>query len=228
MVECGADLDQGFVRCVEGRIEGDRPLPEELDCRSRGKRAERITTLGTEVERLTARDDHAQARAALNEPPHLLAGLGNLLEVVQHEDGAFPGDLVDGVCRRTNGGGDGRLDERRIAQRRKVDEPDAVECIRCDLFGDLHCEPGLAHAARAGDRDEPRALGAQQAQHVRQFLVPPHERARLRGQICLVERAQWCKLLLAELEETDGTSEVLEPVLTKVAQVGRNEVARRL
>ena len=64
-------------------------------------------------------------------------------------------------------------DEPSVGQRGQLDPPDAVVdgLVLDQLPGDLLGQPRLAHTARAGERDEPRATG-QQAEHRPGFVRP--------------------------------------------------------
>ena len=69
--------------------------------------------------------------------------------------------------------GDGLRDARRVAERRQLDEPDAVQVRLCGLARDLERKARLSDAARAGQRHEPM-LG-HVAEHQRAVVLAADE-----------------------------------------------------
>ena len=77
-------------------------------------------------------------------------------------------------------------------------------------------EPGLARAARAGERDD--AIRLEQRQHLPELSFSAHERRRLHGEVRLVDASQRRELAVVELVEPFRSREVFEPVQAEVAQ----------
>jgi hypothetical protein len=78
---------------------------------------------------------------------------------------------------------DRRRQQRRIADRRRVDEDGAVTQLRAELGRGGEREPRLARPARAGERDQPHVLTPQQACDGRHREPPADERRRRRRQV---------------------------------------------
>jgi hypothetical protein len=110
---------------------------------------------------------------------------GEVLAVVDDEQQPPVADLLDeGVERRLGGVvvqaqrvGGGQRDERRVVQPGQVDEAHAVREGPPDPGRDARGEPGLADAARPGQRHQPCA--GQQLASVGQFATPVDEAGRL-------------------------------------------------
>ena len=97
-----------------------------------------------------------------------------------------------GRLAHAQGRGDGRLHQRRVAQRGEVDEPDAVRVAVSDVTRDRQREARLAAAARAGQGDDAALdeIGAD-----RLDLLRPTDEARdlarqVRGDVERPERAR--------------------------------------
>ena len=92
--------------------------------------------------------------------------------------------------------------------------------LRADeLGGDLERESRLASAAGPGERQQARAVG-EHGDELRELALPADERARGEGQVGRVERAERREVAVAELVQALGVDEILEPVLSEVANRG--------
>jgi hypothetical protein len=115
----------------------------------------------------------------------------------------------------------------------------AIGEVALDRPPRLQREPGLAHAARAGEREQPGAAGTEAVgDRVHVVLAPdrpvrrgrqpvrPTRSARQRGQRWEVRR----QIADDKLEEGRGAIEVLEPMLTEIPErdVGRQLVGDQL
>ena len=119
--------------------------------------------------------------------------------------------------------------ERRIAKRRERDPPDAVGQVLGQLGRGLERQTRLPGAAGPGERQQPDALVAQQADDLLQLARAAEERRRRHGQVRLPQALQRREALLAELEHALRRRQVLQPVLAEVADVlVPDEVTRRL
>ena len=86
--------------------------------------------------------------------------------------------------------GEGRQDERRIAERREVDEPNPVRVPVRSLGREREREAGLADAAGAGHGNEPCLVPRDETQGVDELLLPPDERVGGNGQVRAVEASE--------------------------------------
>ena len=136
-----------------------------------------------------------------------------------------PGEVVGRPDRLRDLGveelGIGETDER---------HPEHSVALRADELGrDLQRKPRLARAACAGERDQPRAVG-EHRDELLDLALPADERARGDGQVGRVERPQRREVAVAELVQALGVDEILEPVLSEVADrdVALEKSSRRL
>jgi len=84
-------------------------------------------------------------------------------------------------------------DQPPVRQPRQLDQPGRLGCLAvaiglaaavaatAEAAGGLHRQPGLAHAARSGERDQP--MPAEQLQDPRELLLPPHEAGERPAQV---------------------------------------------
>ena len=82
--ELGDVLQIGRTRLV-AVSDGARPLEEELRCRRRLERLDRVLVLALEPKHLAARDDDGEPRRGPQQARHVRRGRDDLLEVVEHE-----------------------------------------------------------------------------------------------------------------------------------------------
>ena len=117
------------------------------------------------------------------------AGLGHLLEVVDHlEELAVAEMVLDPVEDRAPGrlrdpqrvGHHGR-DQRRVGHRGEVDEAGAVPELGEQLGGDPEGQPGLSRPTRPGQGEQ--AGLAEEPLHLGDLLLPAHERGELQRQV---------------------------------------------
>ena len=113
-------------------------------------------------------------------------------------------------------------DQRRIDDRREIDEPDAVRIRVHQVGADLHREARLAEAAHAEQRQQPRLT--EPLLGLRHFALAADERRGLLRQVVRrrLERAQRRKLLpevrMQDLVDVLGRGQVLQPDAAEIAQ----------
>ena len=78
--------------------------------------------------------------------------------------------------------GDRRDDQARVAERRQVDEGDAVGEPGAQVFGGGDRQPRLADTTRADQRQQPHVRPREPLAELAELAVAPDERRRLRGQ----------------------------------------------
>jgi hypothetical protein len=71
--------------------------------------------------------------------------------------------------------------QRRVRQRRELDEPDAIRIGPANAFGDRERQPRLADATHPGECEQPRLV--QRRGELHQLLVSTDEAGRLQWQI---------------------------------------------
>jgi hypothetical protein len=120
---------------------------------------------------------------------------------------------------------DGGLDKLRVARRCQRNPEDAVFEVVGGVGGNLQGEPGLAGSTRANQRDQ--AMLAEERAGLLAFALASHQRRRLYGQVGEVECPKWREVCVSELVQVLRSREVLQPVLTEVAQVDVDEACRR-
>ena len=116
----------------------------------------------------------------MHEGRELRTGPGHLPDVVEHEDEVPFRELARKLSSRTERARNRGRQEPCVRQRREVDERCPVRRAAGDLAAHLERQARLADAARAGERDEARAVDTQRAQDVDQLLLAPHEGLGLR------------------------------------------------
>jgi hypothetical protein len=117
--------------------------------------------------------------------------------------------------------GDGGKHERRVGDRGELYERDPVLEGLQQLCGGGHGQARLADPAGPGHRDETASLASEQAREFGHLLLPPDEGDRLEGQTAAAERAQRREVVAADLEEPNRRRDVLQAVLSQVAQLER-------
>ena len=167
-----------------------------------------------------ARDLRQQVLGVVDQQERPLRGQCVDERLLDREAGALPHleRLRDGVER-----------ERRVAKRGERNPPDAVGDILGDLRRGLQRQPRLPCPAGARERQQPNVLAAQQADDLVELAPAAEERRRRDGEVRLVQRLQAREVGVAQLEEALRRREVLQTVLTEVANsLAGDEVARRL
>jgi hypothetical protein len=114
-----------------------------------------------------------------------------VLEVVQDQQQAPAGKVLDDVVGdRPAAGlayvqcvGDGRPHERRIGQRREVDEPDPVRNVERERRGGRDRQSGLADATGAGQGEQPHLLLAEQGEGQTDLVLASDQSRRLGRQV---------------------------------------------
>ena len=195
-VQPTADSGHGRAgRAVRGELDpgGGRPVQEQLR-RGRGRQfartgrqlqgVDRVLPPGPDPQRDPAGDQHDHGRAGFQQGQQVVPRAQHVLEVVQQEqDPPVPQRGLQQAGQRgrvplvhAELPGDRVQDVARVAQRRQVDERHAVPEVRGHPPGDLDGQPGLAHAARAGEHQQLGAAPAQQPDHGRGRAGPPDQR----------------------------------------------------
>ena len=167
-----------------------------------------------------ARDLRQQVLRVVDQQERPLRGQRVDKRFLDREAGALPHleRLRDGVER-----------ERRVAKRGERNPPDAVRDILGDLRHGLERQPRLPCPAGACERQQSNVLAAQQAYDFVELAPAAEKRRRRDGKVRLVQRLQARKVAVAQLEQALGRREVLQTVLTQVANsLAGDEVARRL
>jgi hypothetical protein len=205
----------------------------------------RVLLLARHVERGPARDDDRQPFPGPEEVGHDRTGIDDLLEVVEDEEGVSAGDPLGqeipraprGCLDQTERPGDPRGDERGVADRLERDEPESVLEAVGRRRGQLERQAGLAGAARAGERQQPRRR--EQPTRFGKLSLAPDEARQLGRQVVgpAIEGPDRWKVgrqaVDDELADPLGP-EVLQPVLAEapnrhpVRQLVRDERRRGL
>ena len=106
----------------------------------------------------------------------------------------------------------------RVAKRSERHPPEAVGVRLGRLGRRLDRKPGLSGTARAAQRQEPQVLSLQELHDRCKLELPPDHRRRGHRQVRPIEALERRELVLAELEDALGGAEILEAVLSQVAQ----------
>lgn len=108
-----------------------------------------------------------------------------LLEVVEHEQQLLARQVLREATRGVRAGlvdverpGDGRCDGRGITRTCEWDEEGAVLEFAQDVGGEMERERGLAHAGRAGDGQQTRAVPADASTCHGEIALPPDQSRR--------------------------------------------------
>ena len=228
---CESDAIVGQVRRV-GQVE----------------RRHRVLVLAREVDGDPARDEQLQLRRGREQVGRRGRRLDEVLEVVEDEQEPLLGEEALEALGDGSGAGlaeperlrDRGQDERGVGDRRERDEEDALREVLDQLGGGLEREPGLARAARAGERQQAHVVPPKPLGDRGHLALAADQRRGLDGQVRrpVLERAQRRELVRQpvdhELREPLRPRQVLEPVLAEVAQrdpVGQlvlDQLARRL
>ena len=155
---------------LEARIEEAGALGEELDGIVFVERIHGEDVLARYVENRTARHEEREPGHPSDELGVGGCRLAHVLRVVHEEEQLVPGDRGRNGLERIDVGVDGdveglrdrRNDERRITQRRKLDEHDTIRVRAGDLARDLEREPGLPAAPGSRHDDEARLAALEQ------------------------------------------------------------------
>ena len=153
---------------------------------------------------------------ALEQLRELGRGLDNLLEVVEQQQQLALGDVLGEPVLRPQRLRDRLGHERRVAQRRQADPEDPRLEGGHELGGGLEREPRLARAAGTREGDQARAV-AKQSEQLIALARPADEGGGRSRQVRVRDRLQRREGLTAQLEERDRLVEVLEAVLTEIA-----------
>ena len=125
------------------------------------------------------------------------------------------GDGLAGVLADTQHVTRGVGNQRWVANRREVDEPHTVGIAVQHVGGDLQRKPGLAEAAHAEERQQPRSI--EEPLRLGELGLAPDERCRLLRQVVgrRLERAERGKILaqfgVQQLVDMFARCEVAQP-----------------
>ena len=212
-VEAPADL--GGDRVVDLHV-GDGPLTEELHGGRLGQRTQRVLALRRDPQRLATGHEQLSARARSHERCDIAGGVDDLLEVVEHEQRPPVAEERGRVALGADRARDRGEDERRIAKRRQVDEPDAVGERVPRLARRREREASLPDPAGTRERDDPRAVIREQAPDVGELHLAPDEGVRRHREIRLEQRPQARKLPVPELVDPLRLRQVLQAVQAEI------------
>src|SRR5207247_4348222 len=105
----------------------------------------------------------------------------------------------------------------------------AVRKILNEVRRRLEREARLSHPTRTRKRDETDTVDTNRTQNVAELFLPADQRLRRQRKIRRVQRLEWRKVAVAELVNPFRGRQILEPVLTEIAQLVRvGKVAGRL
>ena len=149
-----------------------------------------------------------------------------MLEIVDHHEHFQLAQVVKAahagrLCDR-------RGDQRSVLDRSERNEKDTVAELIRQLCSDLQRQPRLAASTCPGDRDQPCPISEELGQ-LGQLPFATNERCRRDREIRSIERLQRRERGISELINPLRRSQILQPVLAKVAQpISADEIARRL
>ena len=209
-----------------------RPARSQNSCTAASSEAsgdEPPDPLTPQAERFTARGHHLHAGTAAQELVDEPGDAdGEVLAVVHDHQGAAIPEMLEhrrqcvplGLLGAADRVGDGPGDERRVAERCEVDEPDAVIPLGGASDPVLGDQTGLAEAARSDDAHEPGCRD-EIGQRV-EIIVAPDDRGRRRDEVVSVgwehpERRELGREVRrpVDLEQLDGVVEVTDPIATE-------------
>ena len=132
----------------------------------------------------------------------------HLLEVVEDEEHLPFADVVGEAVLGADRLRDLVFDDARVADRREF-HPEGPSLVVADEFcRRFDREAGLPRASRAGEGHETGPI-ADQGGHGCHLVLSADERAGRTRQVRVRDRLQWREVLVAELEDQDGSLEVL-------------------
>jgi hypothetical protein len=200
---------------------------EQLDRVRLGEREHFVLDLAAHAKELPRRHEHLQMRTRLDESRNVARGLDDMLEVVQQQQQLLVADDGRELLARAERLSDRRQDELRVADRRQQDPVDTVREVADDVGRSLDREACLARPARPGESEQP-TLAAQQLGDVCYLTLSTDERAGRPREVRVRDRLQRRKRHIPELEDPDRLVEVLQPVLSQIADLAVELLARRL
>ena len=127
----------------------------------------------------TARDDETEVGRGHEQRRDVGRRADRLLEVVEDEKELAAADLRGSVALAAQALGNLGHDQGRLANRRELDEAHPVFERLDELGRGGDREARLADSAGAGERDEPRPLGPEQAQKFSELGLTPEQRLRV-------------------------------------------------
>ena len=171
------------------RLAGGQPFGRGPGARIRDReRRDRAFLLAGDPQRRAAADQDAQRTGLPQQPGHGRGAGQQVLEVVQDEQDLPVVQLADQVIHQRpvpgvlqpEALGDRRRHQPRIPDGRQRHEVDAVRVVTRHLGGQRDAQPGLAAAARPGQRDQIAAC--EQPSGQRQLAFPADEAGQRPGQ----------------------------------------------
>ena len=124
--------------------------------------------------------------------------------------------------------GDGREHKRRIGERGKPNEPNAVGVLLDELGRGLQAQSCLAAAAGSGEGEQADVVTSEEFENVGELALASEERCRLHRKVRLIERLQRRELGITELIDALGRLEILQSVEPEVENGRIDELPRRL
>jgi hypothetical protein len=162
-----------------------------------------------------------------------------MLEVVEQEQRPplaeiAPHDVVQGATlafSQSERRGDCREHQRRIAQRRQVDEDDAIGEVIGQFFGNSHSEARLTGAAGAGQRDETYILSAQEIRDSGDEGSPAKKGSQGRGEAAQAPVCRWQKRQITgqvRMRQVEDPLHSLQVTQSDLAQVTKARAGREV
>ena len=152
---------------------------------------DRELVLTGEAQRHSTGHQHFQAGCASQELPDLRRGRDDLLEVVEHEQELpVTYGVFEGLQRCARPGfadaqhlGNGGRDQRRISDRRQIDEPNTIREAIQQRGGEREGQARFAGAAGARQREQPHVIPQESTANGGEFPLAPDKRGRRHRQV---------------------------------------------
>ena len=218
LVEPTADGGHGIIGRELG-IHRPGPRHEQVHALLVGEWRHGVLLLTADTERLPAGDEQIEIRAGGEQAGDIRGRLDHLLEIVQEEEHAPPGDVLGQAIPGAEHTLGRRQDQVVIAQRRERHPPDAVRIATTESGRRLCRQACLASAARSRQGEQVDVVAGEEIDHPGQLPLAAQKRRGRDRQVGLVQALEWREVSLAQLEDAFGRGEVLQPVLAQVAHV---------
>jgi hypothetical protein len=180
-------------------------------------RLDAVLDLAHNPQRLAARDQQRQLLELAHELRQIGSRLDELLHIVEDQQQPLSLQVPEQFSPRGERRCDRRQDERRISERLERHPPhpvpEVLDCVGRELERQA-CLPRTARADEGHDAALPHELA-----RLAKLPLAPDERRRLDGQVRLVKRLEWGELLVTELVQAHGCTQVLEPMVAQVAEL---------
>ncbi len=194
MADRGGDGPRRGIE-LERRVDGGCTSSEQLDGVVLAQWRDGIDVLARHVEDHPGRDDDDHARRRGEEPDQLGRRRSQVLDVVEQQE--LLATAQRGRQRRQRVGAgieverprDRRQDERGVTERGQLDERRAVSERALDRACELECQPALAAAASAGQREQPDGRSTEQLAQLGELALAADERVRRSRERCRHRRS---------------------------------------